>query len=423
MESFDFIESGIVLGLTDFDQLRKFKHPSKDFAKHGDAYKFLTKYVDDYGEFPTIAHLCENYPTLDTSASSLNLEYAVDKFKNQVLYREIVNVFNTNKEILKENPKKAFAQITHNLHDINIIYDEEVVAYNNGHSLDRLEEWRTRTNKRQMGDGLMGIKTPFKTLNNLGVGWLPGELISLFARPTVGKTWMSILVAAVAALHGHKTLLISTEMPVSAISLRADVVMADLMGYKLSHKALRNGDPIDEEIYKDFLTELNQQNLLICDHISGEGTITIEGVAGLVRKHTPEFIVLDGIYLVTSGITASSRANKAMWEQSHALFYAMKGLCLSQNVSMFVTTQANRYAANVYIPPHPETVAFGDALLRASDVTLSMARVENDSQKRVIQYQKYRDGEINIDMSLLDWDVDRGHIEEVGSKFFGDLEY
>ena len=166
MESFDFIESGIVLGLTDFDQLRKFKHPSKDFAKHGDAYKFLTKYVDDYGEFPTIAHLCENYPTLDTSASSLNLEYAVDKFKNQVLYREIVNVFNTNKEILKENPKKAFAQITHNLHDINIIYDEEVVAYNNGHSLDRLEEWRTRTNKRQMGDGLMGIKTPFKTLNN-----------------------------------------------------------------------------------------------------------------------------------------------------------------------------------------------------------------------------------------------------------------
>ena len=119
-------------------------------------------------------------------------------------------------------------------------------------------------------------------------------------------------------------------------------------------------------------------------------------------------------------MTANSKANKAMWEQSHALFYAMKGLCLSQNVSMFVTTQANRDAANVYIPPQPETVAFGDALLRASDVTLSMARVENDTQKRVIQYQKYRDGEIDIDMSLLEWDVDRGHIEEVGSKFFGD---
>jgi hypothetical protein len=202
--------------------------------------------------------------------------------------------------------------------------------------------------------------------------------------------------------------------------------MGNLMGYTLSHKALRNGDPINETVYKEFLETLSKENspsLLVCDHINGEGTITIEGIAGLVRKHTPEFIVIDGIYLVTSGITASSKANKAMWEQSHALFYAMKGLCLSQNVSMFVTTQANRDAANVYIPPQPETVAFGDALLRASDVTLSMARVENDNQKRVIQYQKYRDGEIDIDMSLLAWDVDRGYIEEIGSKFFKDDEY
>jgi hypothetical protein len=147
--------------------------------------------------------------------------------------------------------------------------------------------------------------------------------------------------------------------------------------------------------------------------------MTIEGIAGLVRKHSPDFVVLDGIYLVTSGLTTT----KAMWEQSHALFYAMKGLCLSQNVAMFVTTQANRDAANVYVPPQPETVAFGDALLRASDVTLSMARVENDTLKRVVQYQKYRDGEIDIDMSLLEWDVDRGHIEEVGSKFFEANEY
>ena len=147
--------------------------------------------------------------------------------------------------------------------------------------------------------------------------------------------------------------------------------------------------------------------------------MTKEGIAGLVRKHAPDFVVLDGIYLVTSGLTTT----KAMWEQSHALFYAMKGLCLSQNVAMFVTTQANRDAANVYVPPQPETVAFGDALLRASDVTLSMARVENDTLKRVVQYQKYRDGEIAIDMSLLEWDVDRGYIEEIGSKFFEANEY
>ena len=37
--------------------------------------------------------------------------------------------------------------------------------------------------------------------------------------------------------------------------------------------------------------------------------------------------------------------------------------------------------------------------------------------------KKYRDGEIDIDTSLLEWDVDKGHIEEVGNKFFGSTEY
>ena len=37
MENFDFVESGIVFGLTDRLAFRKFKYSSKDFAKHGDA--------------------------------------------------------------------------------------------------------------------------------------------------------------------------------------------------------------------------------------------------------------------------------------------------------------------------------------------------------------------------------------------------
>ena len=105
MESFDFIESGIIFGLDNFESLKKFKHPSKDFAKHGDAYQFLLKYVDDYGELPSVEHMSENYPTLDPSATTLNLDYAMNKFKDQVLYRQVVNVFNTNKDVLKESPK------------------------------------------------------------------------------------------------------------------------------------------------------------------------------------------------------------------------------------------------------------------------------------------------------------------------------
>ena len=64
-----------------------------------------------------------------------------------------------------------------------------------------------------------------------------------------------------------------------------------------------------------------------------------------------------------------------------------------------------------------DQVAFGDALLRASDVVLSMCLVEDDTERRLIQYQKYRDAEAFADTSLLHWNPNVGKIFEVNPDF------
>ena len=369
-------------------------------------HTFIIDYVDQYKETPSAATLSENYPTLDTSAQTLNYDYAVDQFKDQVVYRKIVNSIQSQKELLKDNPSKALSSIISTLGDVEIETDEDVAIYNDG-TPARLEEWRERTKRRQMGEGLMGIPTPFDSFNSTGVGWMPGELIAMFARPTVGKTWMCVEAAATAVMNGYKTLLVSTEMTTSAISLRADVVLANKMGYKFSHRALRTGDPIDEEQYMKFLRELNGRSLLVCDHIEGEATISLESIARLIRKHSPDFVVLDGIYLISSG-----DGKKAMWEQSHALFYGMKNLCLATNTAVWVSTQATREAANMFEPPRADQVAFGDALIRAADVAMAMCLIEDHDDKRLMQIQKYRDGVLPSEEYYLHWDVDCGMIYE-----------
>ena len=48
MENYDYIESGLILGLTEKKNFNRFKYTSQDFAQHGDAYKFVTKYLDSY---------------------------------------------------------------------------------------------------------------------------------------------------------------------------------------------------------------------------------------------------------------------------------------------------------------------------------------------------------------------------------------
>ena len=53
----------------------------------------------------------------------------------------------------------------------------------------------------------------------------------------------------------------------------------------------------------------------MCDHISGQVGISIEAIASLVRKHHPDFVVIDGVYLISTG-----DSKKAIWEQSYSLF-------------------------------------------------------------------------------------------------------
>jgi replicative DNA helicase len=302
-------------------------------------------------------------------------------------------------------------KILHDLNDIEVLYDEDVQEYDTG-NLDRLEDWKERSDLRKMGDGLIGIKTPFRSINTTGVGWQPGDLISAFARPTVGKTWLCVDVAATAALNGYKTLLVSTEMTKKAINMRMDVIMGHKSGYKLSHRALRTGSPIDEEKYTKFLTELDEKNLLICDHISGEDSISLHSIANLIRKHAPDITVIDGVYLVSTAMK-----NSASWEQNHSLFYGLKNLALSQDTTIMVSTQATRDAANMFAPPRADQVAFGDALIRASDIALSMCMVEDSDNLRSIQFQKYRDGELPVDMCTFLWNVDEGEIKEIDDVF------
>ena len=223
-----------------------------------------------------------------------------------------------------------------------------------------------------MGDGLIGIRTPFKSINTTGMGWQQGDLVSAFARPTVGKTWLCVKIAAEAILDNRRVLLVSTEMSKRSIEMRMDVVLANMMGYKLSHRAIRSGQPINEAEYRKFLSATNSNKLLVCDHINGEDSISLPSIAGLMRKYSPDLTVVDGVYLIS---TSDSR--KAAWEQSHSLFYGMKNFALAQNTAIMVSTQATRDASNMFAPPRADQVAFGDALIRASDVALSMCLIED----------------------------------------------
>ena len=210
--SYEFIESAILLNL-DTKRYKSFRYTSKDFSRHGEVLIFIREHFIKYGEIPSSDTILNEYGTLDKTAISVTYDYAIDQFTKQLQSRNMISVIQKHEKEIVLEPQKALSAIMNGLTDIEIKYDEDVVTYDDG-SLDRLDEWNERVELRQKGDGLLGIITSFKSINKTGVGWMPGDLVSLYARPAVGKTWICVSAAAIAARSGVRTLLISTETPV-----------------------------------------------------------------------------------------------------------------------------------------------------------------------------------------------------------------
>ena len=408
MASHEFVESAVLFKLTEKENFDNFNFSTEDFHFYTKAYTFISEHVDRFNVPPSVEVLHNEFPELEEGSKTQKFELALERFEEASIGRQTIKIFREFNAMITANPKQALSSILNDLSNIRVGMNRNLDLYNSG-SLDRLDEYKDRVDKRNKNaSGLMGIPTSFTSLNGVGVGWMPGELISVFARPTIGKTWMCIHSAATAIKEGFKTLLISTEMPTQSMNMRLDVVLANMMGYNLSHSALRRGDKINEAEYIDFLSKADQKSLLVCDGISGHISITLEDISNLIRQNKPEFVVIDGVYLLNTGTS-----KKQAWEQSHELFYGLKNLAISMEIPIMVTTQATREVVDEFTHPKTNQVAFGDALFRAADVVISMCTLSDiERDKRSISFQKYRDGELMKDLTVMHWDVDSGNIEE-----------
>lgn len=69
-------------------------------------------------------------------------------------------------------------------------------------------------------DHIIGIPTGFKILNDITAGWQNSDLIILAARPSIGKTGLSLEMAKAAALEGYKAVFFSLEMSENQLVVR-----------------------------------------------------------------------------------------------------------------------------------------------------------------------------------------------------------
>lgn len=196
-------------------------------------------------------------------------------------------------------------------------------------TVTELEEMEARP------DGLNGVPTGFRELDQLTNGLHPGQMIVIAARPAVGKSTLGLDIARAAAIHNNQaTVIFSLEMSRTEITTR--LISAEA-GIKL--QALRTGKLQDSDWQKiaRVLGQSNDAPLFIDDSPNMTMPEIRAKCRRLKQQNDLKLVVLDYLQLMSSGKRVESRQQEVS-EFSRALKLLAKEL----EVPVIAISQLNR---------------------------------------------------------------------------------
>jgi replicative DNA helicase len=251
-------------------------------------------------------------------------------------------------------------------------------------SLDVDERWH-RYERRRRGEDDSVWHYPWPTIDSVTDGINPTELVLITARPGVGKTWALCCILDNLVRSGARTLLISTEMSVSAIERRIDAVH-----FGLDFEAFRSGllpDHLTKK-YREGLEEF--RSLSNAPIVVGDEVLTPAAIDAKYQQYKPDVILVDGLYLLRDDEGA-----RDLWARTTNVSRGLKVLAKRYTIPVIATTQLHRPAARMAVDRIGlDNLAYSDALSQDADVVIGMYANKNllSEHARLLRILKAREG-------------------------------
>ena len=194
-----------------------------------------------------------------------------------------------------------------------LMYGEQVIEY-----YDKIKS------------GERGVLSPWEKMNDMTLGFWPGDFVVLCARLGVGKTFFLLLLARHAWMNGKKVLFIGTEMSNIRLALRFYSIH-----FKLPYDDLRKGklDDFQENRMREEITKILSAEGL---HIMGQGfNSSMSGIEAAIDDVKPDIVFIDGLYLVKN-------RGKDRYEMVSNTADDCKILARTRGIPVVATHQLNR---------------------------------------------------------------------------------
>lgn len=233
---------------------------------------------------------------------------------------------------------------------------------------------------------LTGIPTSLQPLDEMLCGYQPGDLIVVAARPSVGKTALTVQSLVNAARHGKRTLFFSLEMTGVKIADRIQAHIAQVNAAGMKRPVLF--DDADFGALFNAAAEIADLPL----YIDETPALTVEALCARARQiHATTGIDLIAIDYLTQ-MTPPAGPKLSTADALQIITRALKGLAKELNVPVILLSQLNRDGEG----HRPTLKALRDsgAIEQDADVVIFLHRPDANRRDRlVLIVEKQRDGE------------------------------
>ncbi len=183
-------------------------------------------------------------------------------------------------------------------------------------------------------DGITGVPTGFKLLDNQLSGMQKSELLILAARPSMGKTALALNIATNAAKKGHKVAIFSLEMASVQLTMRLLCSETHVDAHAARTGRMKEGDWMRLSTMAGEIAKLD----IFIDDSPGMNILEIRSKARRLKiEHKIDLLIIDYLQLIRGvGRIESRQIEIAMISQS------LKGLAKELEIPVLSLSQLSR---------------------------------------------------------------------------------
>lgn len=367
-------------------------------------WKFIRTHWSKYGEVPTAVTVKDNFPNYRVLAVEDTIEYLIDQLSEYRMRQHAIELIqDAATEVTKGDHRSALDVISRG---IAKIYDEDTQSAHTDVNLvkdpekrfDEYEAIKTRPN------GLLGVSTGFKTIDEATAGLQPGQLVTIIAPPKTGKSVLAMQMAINTHKDGFSPVFQSFEMSNLEQQNRHDSMRANISHARLTRGTLKTSEEVR---YRKSLEAMSKMKpFYLSDSVSA---MSVSTISAKIEKLQPDLVFIDGVYLMIDEVSGESNTPQALTNITRSL----KRMAQKYNLPVVITTQVLLWKmrkGNV----SADSIGYSSSFFQDSDVILGLQRQdEEDDTSRLLRIVASRNcGPAETDLL---WNWEQGKFAEYGS--------